>query len=85
MWPLYPFADPGDMNSKLFPFVRIVGGERGGEERVKDIWMNLLGTGAQQNNCSATFMWKVVHPQSGQQETHNPDILQLEGFFYTIA
>lgn len=37
MWPLYPFADPGDRNSKLFPFVRIVGGERGSEERVKDI------------------------------------------------
>lgn len=32
-----PFADPGDGNSKLFPFVRIVGGERGSEERVKDI------------------------------------------------
>lgn len=37
MWPLCPFADPGDMNSKVFPFVRIVGGERGSEERVRDI------------------------------------------------
>lgn len=75
------------MNSNLFPFVRIVGGERINEETVKDIWMNLLGNGAQQNNSSATLIWKVVHPQSGQQKTHNQDKPCLEetcgqnGFF----
>lgn len=37
MWPLYPFADPDDMNSELFPFVRIVRGERRSEGRAKDI------------------------------------------------
>lgn len=37
MWPLYPFSDPGAMNSKPFPLLKIVGGERGSEERVKDI------------------------------------------------
>lgn len=29
MWSLYAFTDPGDMNSKSFPLVRIMGGERG--------------------------------------------------------
>lgn len=54
MWPLYYFADSGDMKSKLFPFLRIVGEERGSEETVKDICMNLLGIGGQWNNCSTT-------------------------------
>lgn len=40
--------------------------------------MNPLGTGAQRNNGSATLMWRVVHPQPGQQETLQQDKPGLE-------
>lgn len=59
---------------QTFPLVSVVGGERGPEEKAKDIWMNFLGPGAQRSNRSATLMWSQISRKQIWQTSSGGDL-----------